>query len=692
MPEPESQVYDYQKAKGKSEAQTLSRTLTHFPEAPLLRVTNAEQISDSDWNSLAVDLWNIVTASIAGRSDLEKNLYEWYQMYELEVGEKDTPFEDSSNIDIPIIPSKLDSLLAQTVSKCLVPDFVMVSGGEDPQSQEAAYTIQKYFNDEILKQRGDSSWYKEFQRWIHLGLRDGTSILEVIWRKDVRKEKYSLLEPKTNADGTPKVGPDGSIEYERKEYVREVVRYDDVDIKTIQLKDFLFIPDEAFSVNQAVGVARAVWLYESDLNAMIEDGILNRDWVERALMYVPIGEDDTAADRQGYYEKNAGGQIAVGQGQGTVTSRFFKNRGPIKVWRIHTNQFDMDDDGVSEENIFYLHEISQFMLGWVPEQNIALDRGFFTFTPMPRPDRPYGFSVCERLGAIRAEIDTMHNQRNDEITLRLSPPLLLNKNDDIITKSMQWGPGKRWEVNDVTNAAKPIEMQDVPLASWQEEAQLNSYGDQLIGLSAAQTGGINAGKRTATEVEQSGAGSSLRGDLLAMEFRTSARAALDFIRQLKIQYGTNSETVTPEMLRMPLSIDVAGISDPLDAGTKLQETLAMYGLFKDDPDIAQDAVNRYNLKKMVLQAFRIRDIEAIIGTDKDAAQKKTMEMQQKQEQMQLQRTAILSKAQEETHRKSPPVSGQGPQSQGQQQPTDQQAGMQQQQQPQLNGSVGVPPQ
>lgn len=653
-------------------------TGTLFPDgAPVSVASDAKRISDGDWSLLANDLYQAVTTAYAVRQPMEENLRDFNALYEMEVDEKNEPFVGCSNVFIPIIPTKVDTLLAQVVEKVLVPEFYMVSGNTDAADQ-VAYKVQRYYNAEFRRQRGASTWFDAHVRWLHLALRDGTSYMEVLWKRRERQASFSIKKPKVDAQGLPSFDEDGQIEYEEVTENQTLVDYDDVEMRPVLLRDIMLIPDESFNCEEAVGIARCLWLYESDLMEMVRSGLLDKDWVERALDYDPAGTSDVASDRQGIYDKTIGGQIAIGQGQGPVASPYFKNRGPLKVWRIHTRQFDMDKDGIVEENVFWLHELSSFLLGWKPAEYISPERPFFALTPFPRPDRAYGYSVIERLAPINAEINAVHNQRNDEITMRTSPPYLYNRNEEIHDKENEWGPGKGWAVADVANSVRMLPMQDIPIASWQEESLLASYADQVSGLGAVQSGGGNSGRRSAKEVEIASSASSVRADLIAMFFRIAARRVINYANALKRQYMHDDNpdrlAVTREMLAQDLKIEVAGTSDPLDKQTHLNEMLAAYQLLSQNRDIAMDAQRRYNLTRKLLEAFGFVDIQSIIGTEEDAAQRKQQEQQLMQQQLQDQQQLTQGKVYQET-------GGHGVQNGQQQQQQAQQQAQQQQGQP-----------
>jgi len=621
----------------------LTATTTLAPQdAQLAYTSDPVRITDSDWTALSYDLYQSINASLGERGALEQNLKDWLDLYEMRVDLTGWPWQNASNIFVPVIPAQLNTVLAYITGKVFVPRFYIVSGNTADSALEAP-NVERYYNAELVRQRGQTTWFDEHITWIHESFRDGTSIMEVLWRRTIAKRKVVSFEPELSSKGVPVLNPeDGKPKFKRNVKEVEVVEYDDVELQPVLLRDFLLIPSEAVSIEQAVGVARCLWLYEDTLQEMIKEGTLDADEVEKALNYVQDGSSsDVASDRQGSYDKTAGDQINPGLNQGSQTSRFFANRGPIKVWRIHTRQYDMNRDGIAEENIFWLHELSQRMLGWKPYEYIAPGRPFFAFSPDPRPDRFYGYSLVERLAPIQAEINGMFNQRNNLIDLMLNPPLMYVRGSIINDKNEKWGPGVKWEV-ERPDAISFLQFPNLPLSSFQNESLLDNYVDKLTGISAPAMGQQSSGRRSAREIGVQVAATTTRNDLVAMRLRIVCRAILNFIHKLKLQYMNEDPsfidaqeklTIPRQIMAKDYQLDIAGSSDPLDASSRRQEMLGAMQLLMGVPWIGQDREKSFALVRKVADTFNWPDAIAIIGTADEAKQAKQQmaEKQQKDE-------------------------------------------------------------
>ena len=601
-------------------------------------------------------------------------------------GEQDTPYVDSSNLFIPLVPSKIEALRDQVAAITFVPEFYIVTGLTEDAS-ESAYLVQAYWNNEFRKWRNNlPTWFEAHINWLHLALRDGTAIMEVMWRKHTRTARYQVSMPKMGDDENPIVDEEtGEIQQELHKVDKDIIEYNDVVLNVVKLKDFLLMPDESTSLRDAVGVCRCLWLYEEELRAMINDGLLVEEWVEKVLSYDPAGISDVAADRQRHYDKQVGNQLDIGMGQGVLSSEYFRNRGPFKIWRVHTRQYDLDYDGVPEENVLWVHDQSGYLLGVVPDEYIAPHRPFFDFSPFPRPDEFYGFSLAERLGPFNAEANLLWNQRNDAVSTRLLTPFFTDKSLEIEAKGNRWGLGTEWAVNsltgDIRNAIYIPPMPDIPLASYQQEASVRTDADTIAGLNQPMTGGTNAGRKSATEVKISSGAASVRANQIAMLLRLASRSVLEFIRKLKLQYDWEPDPfgmpMTKELLSKPYKMDVSGTSDPLDKQASVEEALGAYNLLKDSPIVQGNLMRRYNLDRFVAERIGVPNIEALLGRPEETQQAMQQQQQMNEQKMDLEKRMEEAKI-NETNAKAgippqqgPPQGGQppGPPQNGQPQPS-----------------------
>ena len=623
----------------------LVRKLTRAPKSQVIRDAGAGQLTKEQWPIVASDAWQSIISAIGTRAALETNLRTAYALYERDnrdEGIEDDPYVDSSDLTIPLVFSKLRRQKIDVSSLTFVPDFYLFTG-QDEESLANASDMQTRWNYDFNRMRGPyPSWKKSHDSLLHKSLRDGTAFMECSWVKDERLVRYKVETPVTDDQGLPIVDEETGDVTTKPEYATlPVTVYDGVVLNPCLLKDVLLMPNEAQSVETAAAVAIYHLYYESDLRAMVEDGILDEEWVNRALEYDPQGYSDIASRFQGVYNWTAGGQIDVGVGQGQgIAADQFVNRGPLGVWVMYSRQYDFDGDGIEEPNILFIHEVSGYMIGHCPDTDLAPMRLIIAFAPYPRPDSPYGFGVPELIGPFQAEATLLWNQRNDAVSTRLEVPLLADTNIQIKDSNMSWGNGRVWWVlgnaqqGSLQNVLWYPQLPEVPLASYQQESQVRSDADSVLGGSSQPS----TSRESAAGVKTRSADADMGTNDIAMELRYVSHQIFDAIWSLTLQYAFNADgternpppgakPLTKQMMQLPYKRSIAGEDDPLDKQAQLEEMLGFYKTFAESPFIQGDLMHRYNFERAVAAKFGIGGLDGMWGTPDEV-----MKMKQAQEQ------------------------------------------------------------
>jgi hypothetical protein len=207
------------------------------------------------------------------------------------------------------------------------------------------------------------------------------------------------------------------------------------------------MPAWATSIESAEAVAIKKYITQNDLQEMINAGVLDQEWTEKAWSYQSQGDNELGSDPQGTATYELGGTINIGdagtQDPSGPDERGQKLRGALRVWRVHSNQFDLDGDGLAEENVFWIHDESQYLLGWAPYEYWHGKRPFSALCLMPRPNRFYGFGIPERLRSLQEEVNAQHNQRLAFMDLILSPPRYKVSGTKFEDQEKRWGPNTR---------------------------------------------------------------------------------------------------------------------------------------------------------------------------------------------------------------------------------------------------------
>jgi hypothetical protein len=634
----------------------------HPKDARLRVTTNAPALTDDEWVRVQTDLHNTWISAQTAREPMDENLAAWSAIYELETEDVNDPWVGAANLIPPIAPAELDAMKANVAAQVFVPRLIIVTAADDdPETARKASKYERYLNSELHRLRSNGKTpIQELKTVLHLGLRDGGGPCDVLFTERKEPKMIVSLENKI-VDDDIVLDDSGEPEKERVvTMVEEEIR--EVSFVPRLLKEWYLQPDESTSIASAPANSSVLWMMESEMREKVAEGTFKEEAVERVLVRLNSGTTDVASDPTGAYDKDAGGQIQVGQGQGSITSEFFRNRGPARIVRTCSSQFDMNRDKKPEKNIFWHHPDYPEMLGWTEYEYLAGQWFTFCFAPFPRPDRVYGYSLIERLADIIADAAAGRNQRRNYIDLALMPILLERDGDQIRDKDRAFYPGARWSVENPgtgpTASLSWFTVPSLPPDSFADEGRLDVYVAKLTGQNAPALGAQSSGRRSATESRQQMLATQMRSNDVAWEYRAFLHAVVQFWHKLLKQYlgstGKTSTTYVPtavarassqpgqepvkagpltidaEILNAHFNITISGMADPIDAPNRRQEIMAALGVvFQAFPWIPADPELAYSWAEQFVETFQWASVERFIGTmDQARARKEAIAQQQ----------------------------------------------------------------
>jgi hypothetical protein len=282
------------------------------------------------------------------------------------------------------------------------------------------------------------------------------------------------------------------------------------------------------------------------------------------------------------------------------------------------------------------------MLGWMEYDYPVMQRPFFKYTPFPRPDEFYGYSIIERLARVQSEMDLNHNTRNNLIIKKLNAPLMVADGVKAELGSGAWYANKvlETEFQGGRPAMMVMEIPDVPVASFEEESLLSHYGDAYTSLNQPAMGGQSSGKRSATELRQQSNASGTRMALVCNELRIALSQVINFIHVLNKTYmrtdpqfvdqtgdGAKVSTLSLDKLSEDLEIGIAGSTDPIDSMTRRNETMAFVEKMMVFPFVQSNMSHQWYLARLLAEAFGRVDTTQIIGTVDEAVQAQQQQQQ-----------------------------------------------------------------
>jgi hypothetical protein len=580
-------------------------------------------ITDNQWSSLADSLYTLIQMNLSNRTGLDNQLDKGNALYEMRAAQEDsdTPIPGSPTVMVPLVASVVDEFASRTAGSAILPRPLLIRGN-DPVSADSAHLVEQFYNSEYQKHK----WESNFRTGIHLGGRDGTSVMGVFWR-DEDVERVVLADA---------LQPDGTT---KKVHQRiRMKKHSEPQFIPIELRDFMLIPAYAISIEDADAVARKIYMGEAQIQAMVNAGTLDADMCEAALSFVNTAQGDLSYDQQGYSTYTINNRIDVVDVSVAQPDGIKMNRGPIRVWQIHSSQYDMDGDGVPEENIFWLHDQSHILMGWAPYEYLG-GRPYFEYAPYERPNRFYGFSIPERTQSFQDEADVQQLTRLEVLDRILNPTYLKLSGVKIAPEDMKLGLTNVLTVG-APNALTMLEQPRFPAESMQEQQNLSSQADRIAGAPAqggtGSPSGQNmnmGGKQSAKAASQFAAIQGAQTNMIIARTRDWMLRCFEFAHMLYKQYGqdqmavvtgedggTKKVTVPKELLSLDYTLGIAGQGGPLDKESRRQDWQILYQLLMQSPLVQGNLERVYAVLSSLLECYEVTEITRLIGTVDEAKQ------------------------------------------------------------------------
>ena len=432
----------------------------------------------------------------------------WHELYEAQRTEgKEFPWPDASNFSVPLIMATVDSIHARIVKAVFEVDPLWLAKPRSPtgvQSGKKAEQYLDYWADEM-------SLPARLDMVIHNMLIEGVGILKVDW---VRKQ--------TQIPGATTVDPNTG--QQTRSAPQTVTEYEGPSAYSVPLKDFVLIPADAPTIEDAVYVGHRVFRTHSQL--------LDR---ERAGFYFNVdkllekSQGDSTTDRTPNPSKVLATTEGSGQYEETRQYEVVEMYGP----------YDWGDGPVPtlfafspEHNILLRIEPYPYEYGRAPYIDFAVYR---------RPNFFWARSVAEMLESAQEELTALHNMRSDAIARRIAPPILRRTGARWDPEEQPWQPGM---VIDVTDPAEIIELQlsDVPNSLFAHEQDVMAFVERVTGQSDYFMGRSPSQSRTATEVNRVTSEGLARMDVSVSRFQESMTKLAWVLWWLLYQYRPHMDT------------------------------------------------------------------------------------------------------------------------------------------------------
>lgn len=597
--------------------------------------------------------------ALSDRTGIDEGILIAERNWEMVTVERTYPWKGASNVFIPIIPEQVINVISATKADVFTPGGFFLLIGKSSEAVVKAHDVQRYYNAKLTERQGMGyrTWQQEAEDFLGLAALHGTSYLDVTYLRKTSKRRYVQYEP----DPTGELDSDGLPKEIETVHLVDFTDYDGVLWESLELREVILIPARVQSLRDARrtgAIVRIMYLTEDELlqmSAPVERGrpLLDRAAVNDLLKSsIAPGDSERTQDPRGMETYTDGGNVAAQTQPFTddVNGRLMVTE--YEVLRIETSAIDVNNDGVGEHMIYFIHRQPEIFLGSLPfpyhhDQSLTVDLSL-----MRRFKRAYGFGVPERLRTIQTEYNANFNMGNDQSNLRLAPPRFQEEGVKILgTDNGEWGPNATFI--GAKGSVGILDLPDILPSNGEIRSELASMAQRISNQNPPQATGSRV---TKAGVAAAQAKQNAYQNTMSENLRYALADAFYLTMELDKQYGPKemSATVMPQGrggqpqqvmiqkadLMLPYQQLITGMGGPQDPAQDRTDRMTLHQMFAARPDFANDPERLYKLDAFVLEAFPMADKQTLIGSPDEAKKRAEGQQQAHKEQSEEQKKLL----------------------------------------------------
>ena len=238
----------------------------------------------------------------------------------------------------------------------------------------------------------------------------------------------------------------------------------------------------------------------------------------------------------------------------------------------------------------------------------------------------YGIGIHEVSEVLQEELNTVRNQRMDNVNLIINRMFIANKYADINFDQLTSYPGNVILTNDVT-AIQPLDTRDITKSAYMEEEIIKRDIDNAVGEYEYSRGALPPRKETATGIVRLQQAANVRFDTVVkmLEFTVIRHIAKMFLwldyqflpkedlvkilgpnDYMKLNadelYAQDIDTVLKQYNFQPMGSSTTAIKE-----VRIQQIMQAYKLFNQDP-----LINQVALRKMVFDVLDLKNEDELL--------------------------------------------------------------------------------
>jgi len=571
------------------------------------------------------EMWKFVEESTAywyerTRNFREDKLKEYARLYKgtPKNDSRDTPWPGASNIEIQIIASNSDNLLARVMAMYMTDPLwtakiygdIKTGEGDDQRS-----AIEKFLSNMALEP-SELDFYRVEEAWFAGTIRNGTGIIKFPWLYHVENQIVST---------------DGMSGEDYKYETKEVIRLDGPRPENIPLNKFLTdistqkLEDSKFKCH-IMTVSRKT----------LEDKKALKFFKDEDIDAIIAQPDRSQSDvLQNYIEEK--------QGLGATSSGSLSDE-----YDLYECWFRYQHNGQNYRLQCTHHPRSKTRLvsffNYYPENMDIFEDAKLAYDD----DQYYGYGFAEMLKALQDEIGEMHRQRINAKTLSNTTAFRVNKNSKLHS-ILQFYPGvlvpadpgeiERLELNNPQ--ADSLDGENLSLALVKERTGIDPATGGTGGGIVNSKRGIYSSQGTFAVLQQQNSRTGLRmSDMRSAHSRAGSKFAKMYahfgIGKKLRQYGDNAEALKAAFeniksgkLGLSIRSSTASMNKELEKQNDIMLSQTLSGLYQGDAQMIQamgmqgappDLIEYYtdvlrakqSLYKQIVQNFGHDDYERLV--------------------------------------------------------------------------------
>jgi hypothetical protein len=596
--------------------------------------------------------------AIMDRTGWEDMLASDDKLYHGILPKKTIPWPGCSNLNVPLVMTGIETLKPRLVEAVLGDDPPIMARQTESQDEDLQERVELFLNHQVQTRLdiedlvvdsahrfltpgiviGKTRWVVNERRKQYVrSYTQGTDFDTIL--ADVLQQDVALETEQTDKGDTPqwKITVRTPRNREREIFLtlqmlptevqamvdRVEVIYEGPDVTLLDAEDFIVPVKGGQDIQKLPWCMQRLWLDQNALRTKVRQGRFYEDAIQKLIDGdTPEGDNlqldssEVRTIRSNVEGTEEFGASSVRATEYTVLECYYR--------------YDLDEDGLDEEIMFWVcPERGDLLLGWDYLDNVYATgrRPFRIGRYFPLPGRTLGLSFPQIVKPIQEEINTIHNQRVDNGTIRNSCTGFYPTSWTQSPQDMRVGPGQM----------VPVERpQDMVFPNWNggdawgqnEEALLMQMFERLTGINdlslGRQPNRVGA-TRTATGVASLLSEAGLRFKNAMTAFQRFWRDIFADILALDQQYlppGVEFRVTGrfPELIRINSRADIAGKFDVRISATS--ETLNRQLLREDATAKFQFAANPLLLQlgitgKKALRRHARRFLLAYGETDPD---------------------------------------------------------------------------